>query len=665
MNVPTSLITRQGMLPVIPLWADQVATCFDEGGSFKSVCDLFHLYDKQTAPMGKTRNRLFKDWLRAALVSGNDDNSRSQLVIAPAIPAQFTLDQSTTIYSDVGEAFHQGNENNTFGKLVAEGIRNTFSPAFNPTGPPAEEDDVGPDEGRALNPTRPPAEEDNVGPDEGPAHHPPTTITPPEGNTNPATTPATTPAPATLPTTTNATQFPATTPAAPTAPTAITPSTTQPEESKVQVLGTRQRAIAFKPTLEQQHGVGNSPLNGQQHRVGKGPFNIQNHTGGYTRIHHSQINRSGTGTNRPFQNHTYSNMAGQPGWNNNPFGTMGHFDAGMGAHANMFGMHGPAGISPYGEVRGRAEQQGLPTAPTNNTLQLTVKQKMQELTNRACTGNLSIADMNSLKVLKATLPTPNTNSAPEGGENISIQFCNILGWVGFNTNQRHFLHQETNGKGMKFLAATTKAERKAVVKSNFVQPLVLKDPLFASILTDDFANTILSCQFAPKNYSVMKPSGRMGPLTIIARLTAEHENLQYFNRLNAAASERTTTDIERAKAGTPILPIDIDGLLNVIVLNQMALTSSLSQWAAPAQRIRKLINVLQANYTSLKGMGNFQETFGNKIIFQLCHHLDNYFSTYCTEHELLQGNFPQFNIDFLIQGIENNNLAPSFSRGPL
>jgi hypothetical protein len=54
MYVPTSLITRQGMLPVIPLWADQVATCFDKGGSFQSVRELFHLYDKQTAPMEKT-----------------------------------------------------------------------------------------------------------------------------------------------------------------------------------------------------------------------------------------------------------------------------------------------------------------------------------------------------------------------------------------------------------------------------------------------------------------------------------------------------------------------------------------------------------------------------------------------------------------------------------
>jgi hypothetical protein len=56
---------------------------------------------------------------------------------------------------------------------------------------------------------------------------------------------------------------------------------------------------------------------------------------------------------------------------------------------------------------------------------------------------------------------------------------------------------------MKFLAATIKAERKAVVDSNFVLPLVQQDPLFASILTDDFADTILSYQFAPKTIAAL------------------------------------------------------------------------------------------------------------------------------------------------------------------
>jgi hypothetical protein len=79
----------------------------------------------------------------------------------------------------------------------------------------------------------------------------------------------------------------------------------------------------------------------------------------------------------------------------------------------MFGMHGPAGNFLYGDVSGQAGHPFLTATATNNPLQMTVKQKMQELTNRACTGNLSIVDMNSLKVLKAILPTPGTKSTPE------------------------------------------------------------------------------------------------------------------------------------------------------------------------------------------------------------------------------------------------------------
>jgi hypothetical protein len=69
-------------------------------------------------------------------------------------------------------------------------------------------------------------------------------------------------------------------------------------------------------------------------------------------------------------------------------------------------------------------------------------------------------------------------------------------------------------------------------------------------------------------------------------------------------------------------------------------------------------------------MGNFQETFSNKIIFQLCHHLDNYFSTYCLEHNLLQGNFQQFNTDFLIKGMKTTishhpSVTDPYSRPPV
>ena len=632
--VPTVLVTRQGMLPVIPLRADQVASCFDEeGGTFKSVRDLFHLYDKQSAPLEKTRNRLFRDWLRAALVSGNGDHSRSQLEVNPTTPTSFTLDQSGTIFNDISEAFHQGEEDNAFGKRIAEGIRNTLAPAFIPEGPPEEGEDVGPENGQPF--------------------HPPPTVPPPGGTTNPATT-------STPPTTTVPPRTTTTAPPTHQAPATITPSGQTGEEPEVQVLGTRQRTLAFDPALGPHQLAPQVPP----------PMHTGTHTGRGTLPFNFNFNSHIPGHNHPSTFQTYTNMAGHPGWNNNHLGTgetLGYGGTGIGTNNNMFGMHGPAGpnlhFGSYPSQTGFPFTSGITAAPT--TLQTSATQKLQELHQKACNGFLNEADMNALKVLKTTVPTASLKPMKDKEEDMSVQFCNILGWAGFTKEQQHFFHQETNGKWIKYLEATTKAERKAVVNSNFVQPLVQQDPLFSSILTEDFADTILSGQFAPKNYDGMKPSGGLGPLTFISRSTAEHENLQYFNRLNAEATTKTPADIERSKAGSPILPTDIDGTLNVIILNQMAVTSSLTQWSSPAKGIRQLIQVLRANYTRLKSMANFQQTYGNEIIYQLCRHLEKYFNTYCTEQDLIMGNFPLFNIDFLIQGIENNNLSLSYSYGPL
>jgi hypothetical protein len=63
-------------------------------------------------------------------------------------------------------------------------------------------------------------------------------------------------------------------------------------------------------------------------------------------------------------------------------------------------------------------------------------------------------------------------------------------------------------------------------------------------------------------------------------------------------------------------------------------------------------------------MTNFQGLISNKIVYQLCRHLKRYFIVYCTEADVWERRFPKFNIDFLIQGIENNNLSLSHSYGP-
>jgi hypothetical protein len=52
-------------------------------------------------------------------------------------------------------------------------------------------------------------------------------------------------------------------------------------------------------------------------------------------------------------------------------------------------------------------------------------------------------------------------------------------------------------------------------------------------------------------------------------------------------------------------------------------------------------------------------------VYQLCLHLERYFIVYCTEADVRERRFPKFNVDFLIQGIENNNLSLSHSYGPI
>jgi hypothetical protein len=65
------------------------------------------------------------------------------------------------------------------------------------------------------------------------------------------------------------------------------------------------------------------------------------------------------------------------------------------------------------------------------------------------------------------------------------------------------------------------------------------------------------------------------------------------------------------------------------------------------------------------GITNFQGLISNEIVYQLCRHLERYFIVYCTEADVWEHRFPKFNIDFLIQGIENNNLSLSHNYGPI
>jgi uncharacterized membrane protein YgcG len=157
----------------------------------------------------------------------------------------------------------------------------------------------------------------------------------------------------------------------------------------------------------------------------------------------------------------------------------------------------------------------------------------------------------------------------------------------------------------------------------------------------------------------------LGPLSFITRSLAEQENLKFYQTMNTLTENPTSADIKQTIPGTLKIPDNIDALITLLILNQIALVQVIGDKAPPATEIQRLIEALYDNYNRLTGITDFQCLVSNEIVYQLCRHLERYFIVYCTEANFHERRFPKFNIDFLIQGIENNNLSLSHSYGPI
>jgi hypothetical protein len=86
----------------------------------------------------EVKHTLVRNWLRAAFVAKDLDNnadSTSQLQINPELPEYFSVEQSSTFYTDLQIGFDD--DNHTFGTTVANGIRNCLHPSSIPE--PVEE----------------------------------------------------------------------------------------------------------------------------------------------------------------------------------------------------------------------------------------------------------------------------------------------------------------------------------------------------------------------------------------------------------------------------------------------------------------------------------------------------------------------------------------------
>jgi hypothetical protein len=347
----------------------------------------------------------------------------------------------------------------------------------------------------------------------------------------------------------------------------------------------------------------------------------------------------------------------------NPFG-----DASLGTPGlpGIFGA--PSGIGANGFSFGATAANGSFTfgasapAPIQHP---SVGQRIQDLIDKAGRGHLTPEDMNTFQVLKFATTTGNATPAQKSKDNLGTRAFNLCGWAHLQPHELHQLHQCNDSGWIHYNKATNKVEKESVIDTYFVKPLVKKNGRFRQILTTEFRDLILNWRLAPANFEGNKPHGGLGPLSFVTRSTAEQENLEYFRNINSLADKPTTSDIERTVPGTPKIPNNIDALITLLTLNQLALEQVIGNKAPPAREIQRLLAVLFDNYGRLTTLQCFQSVISNEIIYQLCRQLRKYFTDYKTEADVMARDYPKFNIDFLIQGIENNNMSASHSYGPI
>jgi hypothetical protein len=127
--IRTVLQTQKQMIKVVPIRPDQIVDFFDPDGTPRSVRTIAKVFEGKK----EVKHTLVRNWLRAAFVAkdlNNNADSTSQLQIEPELPEYFSVEQSSTFYTDLQIGFDD--DDHTFGTTIANGIRNCLHPSFIP-----------------------------------------------------------------------------------------------------------------------------------------------------------------------------------------------------------------------------------------------------------------------------------------------------------------------------------------------------------------------------------------------------------------------------------------------------------------------------------------------------------------------------------------------------
>ena len=619
--VSSSLVKPRPMMKLIPIRADTITDFFNPDNSHRSVRDLETVFKNRKGD----HDKFVYSWLRAAAMVKdttltNNADSTSQMQLEPAQPRDFTLDHSEDVYADLKTGFNEDDQE--FGTAVANGILNCLSKEFNPAQPEVIDVDTSPRSNRQRTGPSPEADPTN------------------EANLN-----------------------------------AVLQRNVLLEEQLAE-----QKRIAT--ALARQHQAattttGNVSFEPRGTGQSDGlPFG----TGQPVGFEGSGLpygNPFGSDSSSTFQQPaaTFNNPFGAPATTNPfgaaPLGTTGHTGhhsahTGMASNAFAFGASASNGSINFG---GRAQYAPDPTCPSPHQ---SVGDQLQAMLNRGPGQPLTTEDMNRFQLLKFLASEtdkrhPNStrpDKPKKVKDNMGTRSYNLCGWAHLQPHELNSLHRCNNGGWLHFNKASDKCDKESVIDTYFIQPLIKKNGRFRQIITTEFRKSIIDWRLAPSNFEGTKPHGGLGPLTYVNRSTAEMERVEYHRALNSQVIP-TTADMERSIPGTPQIPDTIDALITNLTLTQLGLVQVVGDRAPPPVQLQRLLEALFDNYSRLAAKSNFRTLISNEIIYQLCRHLERYFGVFCTAEDVAARRFPVFNIDFLILGIENNNLSLSHSYGPI
>jgi hypothetical protein len=164
---------------------------------------------------------------------------------------------------------------------------------------------------------------------------------------------------------------------------------------------------------------------------------------------------------------------------------------------------GPAGFS-FGATAGAAGFSFGASAPARapaQTQHRTVAQRLQELSEKAMDGHLTLADMMAFNVLQATtLNTAPPAPAPKEKGALGTRAFNLCRWAHLQPSELKHSHRCNEGGWIHYNKASNNVEKEAVVDAYFVQSLVQKNGRFCQILTTEFRDLKITWRLAPTNY---------------------------------------------------------------------------------------------------------------------------------------------------------------------